>query len=111
MSVQAVVKRADFIRNIVNNQGLTYAQASSAFDAVMKTLEDGICAGAKIQLGKIGAIVPVKLEPRPVQMHFKREKGTVVPQERTYFLGSRIKFKFRLFKAFLQSKTLTWKFD
>lgn len=105
MSAQ-VVKRADFIRNIVNTQDLTYAQASAAFDAVMKTLEDGICDGSKIQLGKIGAIVPVKLDPRPVQMNFKREHG-----QRTYFLGSRIKFKFRLFKAFLQSRTLNWKLD
>ena len=111
MSNQTVVKRADFIRNIVKNQGMTYALASSAFDSVMQTVEDGICAGSKIQLGKIGAIVPVRLDPRPVQMHFKRQGGVVIHQERTYFLGSRIKFKFRLFKAFLQSKTLSWKLD
>ena len=109
MSNETVVKRADFIRNIVKNEGLTYAQASAAFDAVIQTLEDGICAGSKIQLGKIGAIVPVRLDPRPVQMHFRRQGNTVVHQERTYFLGSRIKFKFRLFKAFLQSRTLSWK--
>lgn len=109
MSQQAVVKRADFIRNLVSSQGFTYAQASVAFDSFIKTIEDGICTGSKIQLAKIGAIVPTKLDPRPVRMHFKREGDKVLKQDRTYFLGTRIKFKFKIFKAFLKSKTLDWK--
>jgi nucleoid DNA-binding protein len=125
MSDKLAVRRADFIRDIVNSQGLTYAQAGAAFDSFVKTLEDGICAGAKIQLGKVGAIVPVRLDARPVQMHFRRERasatganvlrsdehGTVIRQERTYYIGRRIKFKFRLFKGFINRKTLNWRLD
>jgi nucleoid DNA-binding protein len=104
-----VIKRADFIRDLVNSKGFTYAQASSAFDSMMKTLEDGICAGSKIQLAKIGAISPVKLDPRAVTMHFSKVGGEVKKQERTYHLGTRIKYRFKLFKGFVDRRTLNWK--
>lgn len=106
------VTRADFLRNLVQTQGLTYVQAAAAYDSFIKTIEDGICAGSKIQLSRVGAIAPVKYPPRIQQMGFKRLAGNEVEKvPRTYFLGSRIKYKFILFKSFVANKTLTWKLD
>jgi nucleoid DNA-binding protein len=105
------VKRVDFINNIVRDQNLTYVQASAAWDSFIKTIDDGICAGCKIQFGKVGTIVPVRYDPRIVQMGCRRVKSGEPAESasRTYFLGSRIKFKFRLFKGFLNSRTMDWK--
>src|SRR5690606_25165717 len=103
--------RAVFIRNLVRTSGLTYVQATQAYESFIKTIDDGICSGSRIQLGKVGSITPVTLAPRPVEMGFRRKKGEVVKQSRTYWLGTRIKFKFVVFKSFMNSRTLNWKFD
>jgi nucleoid DNA-binding protein len=106
------VTRADFVRNLVQTQGFTYVQASAAYDSFIKTIEDGICAGSKIHLSKVGTITPVKYGPRIQQMGFRRTSGTDVEKvPRTYYLGSRIKYKFILFKSFMANKTLAWKLD
>jgi len=106
------VTRADFIRNLANTQGFTYIQATAAYDSFIKTIEDGICAGSKVQLSRVGSITPVKYGPRIQQMGFKRSVGnTVEKTSRTYYLGSRIKYKFILFKSFMATKSLAWKLD
>jgi nucleoid DNA-binding protein len=106
------VTRADFLRNLVKTQGLTYVQAAAAYDSFIKTIEDGICAGSKIQLSRVGSITPVKYGPRVQQMGFRRISGNEVEKTpRTFYLGSRIKYKFILFKSFMANKTLAWQLD
>jgi nucleoid DNA-binding protein len=110
--MSGTVTRADFVRNLAQTEGFSYVQASAAYDSFIRTIEDGICAGSKIQLSKVGSISPTKLDSRAVQMGFKKSAGNVVEKvQRTYFLGSRIKYKFILFKSFMASKTLNWKLD
>lgn len=110
--MSGAVTRADFIKNLAKVPGMSYVQAGTAYDSFIKTIEDGICSGDKIQLSRVGAIVPVKLDPRPVSMGFRRGEGNTIEHvSRTYFLGTRIKYKFKLFKRFVESHTLDWKMD
>ena len=105
------VSRENFIQDLVRNCSFTYVQATAAYESFIKTLENGICSGTKVNFSRIGNLVPVKYPPREVSMGFTRRGSSISKSNKTYYLGSRIKFKFNLYKKFQNSKKLDWKLD
>ncbi len=102
------VSRLNFIQNMVE-AGLTYDQATRAYNSVMSTFADGVVTGRKIYLGQVGVLNPSVLPPRQVKMGFAVKKGReVIRQQREYFLDSRIKYSFRMFKKFARTHELKW---
>lgn len=76
---------------------------------MVSMFEDAIIQGRKINIGKVGALLPVKLEPKVVHMGFKCETGGRVKKvRREYVLGRRVKFKFNLHRAFMNHHQLNW---
>jgi hypothetical protein len=90
------------------SRGLGYTQACNAYDAMTSVFEDAIVQGQKICVGRVGAVVPIKLEPKVVNMGFSNSGGRVRKMKRQYILGRRLKFKFSLHKAFMHKHDLDW---
>jgi nucleoid DNA-binding protein len=89
--------------------GVSYVQACRIFDTMVSVVEDGVCAGAKIKLGKVGMIHPVRRPAREVSMNFKIGKGReVLKAQHVINLGPRICYKFRLFRQFMATRSLNW---
>lgn len=101
------ITRVQFIERFVSS-GLSYSQSGDAYDAMISMFEDAILQGRRINIGKIGALVPVRMEPKVVHMGFKNEGGKVKKVKREYVLGRRIKFKFNLHRAFVKQRQLSW---
>lgn len=102
------ITRLSFVKDMVQS-GLTYAQATTAYNAVMSTIADGAVNGQKIYLGQVGVINPTVLPPRQVKMGFtKGPGGKIVRRQTDYFLDSRMKYSFRMFKKFVQTHELNW---
>lgn len=101
------VTRVQFIERLVG-RGLGYPEACTAYDALISVFEDAIIQGNKINVGKVGSIVPVRLDPKVVHMGFKNEGGTIKRVKREYILGHRIRFKFNLHRAFVKKHALNW---
>lgn len=102
------VTRAEFIRRLIAD-GLTYSQSATAYESVVRTLEDGICAGARVTFGRVGALNPVKLRSRPVSMGFDRRNGRLKKVRRIFWMGARLKHKWVLFEKFKATHELNWK--
>ncbi|MGV0949211.1 MAG: hypothetical protein ACOYB3_00970 [Azonexus sp.] len=102
------ITRLNFVQNMVES-GLTYDQANRAYNSVMSTFADGFVNGRRVYLGQIGVLNPSIMPPRQVKMGFAVKKGReVVKQQRVYFLDSRVKYSFRLFKKFARTHELKW---
>lgn len=97
------INRIDFIRRMVD-AGLTFEQSHAAFDAVTQTLEEGIVNRKKINFGRILTVYPVELPPRKVSTNFKQANGN----RKVYYLGRRVRYRVRLFRQFLSSRSLQW---
>jgi len=103
------VTRATWVKNYMDKCGMTYVQACKAFDCMVSTLEDAICNGQKVHLGKVGNITPVWRPPRTVVMGCKRLPGNKFEKVRQeYILGGRIHFKFNLHRQFSATRQLHW---
>ena len=64
-------------------------------------MEDAIVNGQKIQFGHLGALAPQLMPPRAINMGFKNKQAT-------YYLGQRIRYKFMLFRKFIERHQLRW---
>jgi hypothetical protein len=104
---QETITRAAFIKNMMND-GVPYQMAVKAFNSMMSTVESGVCSGHRIAFGRIGALNPVKLDSRTVTMGFDRTGGEMKRVSRVFVVGSRIKYKFTLFRAFTNTRSLRW---
>jgi hypothetical protein len=103
-----VVGRRDFIKRLMQG-GLTYDKAVSAYTLMLSTIADGVVSGQAIYLGDIGSIVPTVCQPRKVNLGCRRQKGgKVVKIKQEFFLDTRLRYKFRLFKNFLATHQLAW---
>lgn len=92
--------------------GMSYVEAGRAYEAMVSVIEDGIVQGHRIGIGKVGAIDPVWHGPRDVKMGFERQDGgKVVKSSRVFHLDGRYKFRFRLFRRFIESRNLRWVMD
>ncbi len=112
MSKTSAINRADFIRRLVD-EGFTVSEATKAYNCMIRTFDDAIVAGARINLGRIGALKPQMQEPRTVHMGFVRKKDEknsveVRKSKRVYELGRRLRYKFILFPEFLNKRQLNW---
>lgn len=106
MKPQPPVTRLQFVQNMVEN-GLSYDQAIRAYNSVMSTIADGVVNSRRIYLGSVGVMKPTVIPPRSVKMGFKKVSGgRVLLQQREFFLDSRIKYSFRMFKKFAQTHEL-----
>lgn len=89
---------------------VTYRQACALYDSMCRAFEDGVVEGSQIRIGRVGTLQPVWRPARAHHMHFVREKGGVVKTgiHRTYHLDGRYHFKFKLYRQFLNTKSLRW---
>jgi hypothetical protein len=103
------VTRHVFVQNLVAS-GLTYDQAVRAYNSIMSTIADGVVTGRKVYIGQTGVLNPVVLPPRTVTMNIPATGpgGKVIRHQKEYFLDSRIKYSFRLFKKFAETHELKW---
>ena len=102
------VTRAKFIKNLMHS-GLDYSQSNLAYEAMVLTFQDAIVLGHKINIGQVCSITPQRMPPRTVCMHFKKVPGGgIIKQKREYTLGSRIRYKVKLFPSFIKSHELLW---
>ena len=102
------ITRLGFVRNMVES-GLTYDQATRAYNSIMSTIADGVVNGRRIYLGQVGVMNPTVLPPRQVKMGFAMTSGReIVRQQREFFLDSRVKYSFRMFKKFARTHELKW---
>jgi hypothetical protein len=104
---QETITRAGFIKNMMDD-GIPYQMAVKAYNSMMTTIEDGICSGHRVTFGKVGALNPVKLDSRTVTMGFDRTGGEMKKVQRVFVVGSRIKYKFTLFRKFADTRSLRW---
>ena len=93
------IRREDFIKKLTAC-GLTYQQAETAYSAFIAVLEDGISSRSKINFSKVGALDPKELHPRQFTMGFRRDRDGIHSEKRQYTVGTRIKYQFRVYKAF-----------
>lgn len=94
------VKRDDFVRHFATHANITYVEAERAYTALMRLLENAVASKQSVNLGRVGALVPSKLNPRKVTMGFKRDGGKMVKCKREFYLGVRTRFVFKLHRAF-----------
>lgn len=103
-----IVTRAEFVRRLMSNAGLTYVAACSAYDVLITTLEDAVVNGQRVNFGRLGALKPVVFKSRSVHMGFRRSKDKVDKVSRTYFLGRRIRYRFQIYDKFARTHELRW---
>lgn len=109
MKAETVTRRV-FVSRFMSDCGVSYAQACKIYDSMCRTFEDGVVAGSKIAIGRVGAINPVWQPPRTYHMHFERKPGRKVAKgiHRTYSMDGRYTFKFNLYRRFSQTRQLKW---
>ena len=109
LKTKAPVSRHDIIKNMMDN-GLSYSQSSVAYNVFIESIASGAVNGQKIHLGQVGALTPHIHQPKTVKMSFSRESGGVVDRstQREYHIDTRLTYKFKLFKKFLQTHQLNW---
>ena len=102
------INRADFVRRYMTDCGLTYVQACYIFDVMVSIMEDAVVTGTKVNFGRLGTLTPIRKAPRTYTMGFKRIKGATIPCRRVYEVGSKVDYKFKVYKEFLKKHSLNW---
>jgi nucleoid DNA-binding protein len=109
MSKPATVNRREFISRFMRDCGMSYVQACQVFDTMVSVVEDGVCSGAKIRIGKVGAIVPKRLPPRSVSQNVEMGAGrTPIKTQKIIHLGPRLRYSFKLYRQFMETHSLKW---
>lgn len=88
--------------------GVTYDVASQIYRTMVATFEDGVANGQKVIIGQLGALVPYWQGSRTAVMGFKRVPGGVIHQKQEYFLDPRIKYRFKLYRQWVNKSHLNW---
>jgi len=102
------ITRLVFIQNMVET-GLSYDQATRAYNSLMSTIADGVVNGRRVYLGQVGVMNPTVQPPRQIKMGFAIKPGReIVKQQREFYLDSRVKYSFRMFKKFARTHELKW---
>jgi nucleoid DNA-binding protein len=101
------ITRLNFVHDMME-VGLSYDQSLKAYNAVMSTIANGVVNGQRVYLGNIGCLNPSVQPPRQVIMGFDRKGGKVTRKQREFSLDSRLRYKFRLFKKFVETHELNW---
>ena len=90
------------------SRGLTYAQATKAYEAFSDAIADGVTNGDKIGIGNVGALTPAIQKPKTIKMCFERTADGVESVQREYHIGTRLKYKFNIYKTFISTHQLNW---
>jgi nucleoid DNA-binding protein len=108
----STITRREFVTRLMRDTGMTFVEATKAYECMCRVIADGVVSGAKISIGSVGAIVPVWHQPREVTKHFERAKDNrIVPSRRTYVLDGRFVYKFRVYNRFMETHILNWHDD
>jgi hypothetical protein len=109
MKSNTVTRRA-FVMRFMSDCGISFSQASKVYNSMCRTFEEGVMAGSKIGIGRVGAITPVWQSPRTCHMHFEVKPGQKVNRgiHRTYNMDGRYTFRFNLYRHFSQTRQLKW---
>lgn len=94
------VTRTDFIFSF-HQCGMTYRQATDVYLAMVDVIGTAILSGSPVEFGRVGKIVPVEVNAKPVSMNFPNRRVQIM-------LGRRLKFKFKVHKAFTDKRQLSW---
>lgn len=106
---QDSINKPDFIQRFQRELGVSLPQADKFYDVMVRVFEDAIVRGAKIKVGHVGIIIPVRRPPREIRMGFSVGKGKKVKKTtRIYNIDSRLDFKFRVYRKFIDSRSLHW---
>lgn len=105
-----VIDRRQFIQQLMRQCGFTFAEATKAFDCMCRVFENSVVSGSRINIGRVGALVPVWKPGRDILMHFSVGKGRKIKTgtTRTYHKDGHYEFKFRLYDKFIQTRNLQW---
>jgi len=102
------VGRNGFIRRWMDECGVTYDVASQLYRTMVSTFEEGVASGQKITIGRLGALVPYWQGSRTAVMGFRRVQGGLIKQKQEYFLDPRIKYRFKIYKEWINKSHLNW---
>lgn len=102
------VGRNEFIRRWMEECGVTYDAASQLYRTMVSTFEDGVANGQKVTIGRLGALVPFRQESRTIVMGCRRIPGGVVRQRQEFYLDPRIKYRFKLYREWVNKSHLNW---
>jgi nucleoid DNA-binding protein len=80
---------------------MTYRQATEVYDSMVDLVGTAILNRQQVEFGKVGKILPVVANAKTVSMNFPH-------RQRQIMLGRRIRFKFRVHKAFINRHTIDW---
>jgi len=94
------VTRNDFIRRF-HHCGLTYRQATEIYDQVIDLVGVAVLNRQQVEFGKVGKIVPIVAPSKTVSMNFPNRRRQII-------LGQRIRFKFKVHRAFLENHPIDW---
>lgn len=98
---EPTVDRKEFIRRYMVECNLNYEAASNVYECMVRTFEDGVANCRKITIGKLGALVPKWSPARTVVM-------SVGTTQKAYNMDGRYKYKFNVYKKWLQNHKLNW---
>jgi hypothetical protein len=102
------IGRKDFIRRWMHEAGVSYDAAAAVYRVMVSIFEDGVANGQKITISQLGALVPYWQNSQTKVMPFRRIKGGIVRQKQEYNLDPRIKYKFKIYRAWLNRSHLNW---
>jgi hypothetical protein len=102
------VNRRDFVRRFMQDCGVTYDVAVLIYRAMVSTFEEGVSNGQKVTIGRLGALVPNWQAARAVTMGFRRTPKGVVRQRQTDILDSRLRYRFKIYREWMNTRHLNW---
>lgn len=109
MAKPDTITRSVFVKQYMEQCGLTYQKACEVYDCMVATLQDAVVNGCKVNFGRLGSLTPQWMPARAVNMGFERGPGNMVnKRQRQFFLGRRIKYKFTIYREFSRTHNINW---
>ncbi len=102
------IDRAEFIRRFRYECGIDYVTARRVYLAMCSVIEGAVVDGHRIRIGRVGVINPTWSKPKKVVMGMDRSDGKLKRCRREIHIGSRIKYRFKLYKQFMAKHELKW---
>lgn len=107
MAKPDTITRSVFVKQYMEQCGLTYQKACEVYDCMVATLQDAVINGSKVNFGRLGSLTPHWMPARAVNMGFERGPGNIVNnRQRQFFLNRRIKYKFTIYREFSKNHNL-----
>ena len=105
--MESSITRPDFIRRLMHDCGLTHEKASSAYEAFIQLIGDGLADNQRICLGRVCHLQPKESPPRKVRLNLKRVKGgDYKPSNLTFYVGKRVRYQVKIHKEFIRKRSL-----